>query len=176
MAQPYKQCPQCKQPAPLAAQTCASCGHVYRTQFVPPSQPQPTQMFTPQTPFPAPVPKRAIWPWLFGGCCGVPVLLVVALWILGHNIASEARSRQTPETLALAAQMHSCIGMPMAEFVQHFGRPTSVYKEAPGSQQLCCEYQRQGGRIRVFVFLKSGTVPVLGVPYEAGTVGSVLDY
>ena len=39
-----KQCPQCGTPAPLTAASCAHCGRLYRTQFVPPNQ---TQMFTP---------------------------------------------------------------------------------------------------------------------------------
>jgi hypothetical protein len=45
MSQPYKVCPQCKQPAALDLQTCLRCGHLYRTQFVPPTQQ--TQMFVP---------------------------------------------------------------------------------------------------------------------------------
>lgn len=28
-----KQCPKCKSPNPLAAQTCYSCGHIFKTQF-----------------------------------------------------------------------------------------------------------------------------------------------
>ncbi len=38
--QPYKICPQCKTGAALDAQFCASCGHQYRTQFIPPDQTQ----------------------------------------------------------------------------------------------------------------------------------------
>jgi hypothetical protein len=47
--QPFKACPRCQAPAELAAPECASCGHRYRTQFVP----------APSGPSPEPEPTRA---------------------------------------------------------------------------------------------------------------------
>lgn len=54
MSQPFKRCPRCAAEAPLTAPQClrAGCGHVFRTQFAPPTaKPEPdtrTQIYTPQ--------------------------------------------------------------------------------------------------------------------------------
>jgi len=62
-----KVCPKCKNVNPIAAQTCWSCGHIFRTQFAqrpPAAIPQPV----PPVVAPPPVyrPKRPIWGWVLG--------------------------------------------------------------------------------------------------------------
>jgi hypothetical protein len=75
MTAPYKACPKCQAPAVLQAPQCARCGHVFRTQFVPPDQ---TQMFV--------GPKKSGWydgngPHILGVALSVVCAVISFFWI-----------------------------------------------------------------------------------------------
>lgn len=119
MTQPYKICPQCQEPAAVAATQCARCGRIYRS-----TSPQQTQVFAnPPAQAPAPAPRGLYFGVGVGAGCLLAIgLLCFFVWM----IFSGARSQGGTQTAQLAAKMQVYIPCRPYEFEGKFGRPDSM--------------------------------------------------
>ena len=100
MANLYKKCPRCAQPAVMEMQQCQRCGHVYRT--VPPER---TQFFEGQVPHFVPEPASAnitliVWMW------SLTIMVVILSVTVGFGAAALVDIPSLVLAIILACSKH----------------------------------------------------------------------